>query len=232
MSDQPLVRVRVPEQHYAGFMALLSLEPGQSEELISAIESTPPTLPIEDFAAKVSSKTSLAPKTIEDVVTVLVSLYALRRELSLTVGDFLNVIVDALDSSRPTALRPSDGNWEPFRATLDKLLSLGPTLGILAKAAQLRTYEERIFHDARIITDIRPVFEADPEQLPVGGLIIHTLQITYHHEGSLKELHLAIDPEGVDKLRGLLNRADLKAKTLSSVLEKASLIVLEEQSNE
>ncbi len=68
------------------------------------------------------------------------------------------------------------------------------------------------------MTDIRPIFGPDPENEPESAVIVHTLKISYHEGRQIKEFFLALDPEQVDELIGVLERASLKSESLKRML--------------
>jgi hypothetical protein len=79
---------------------------------------------------------------------------------------------------------------------------------------------------AKILTDVRYAFQADPEQRPYGAVIIHTLKLSYHEQGEHKDFLVALDDEDIPILKGILNRAEAKAKVLRKQLDAANVIDL------
>jgi hypothetical protein len=57
-------------------------------------------------------------------------------------------------------------------------LALDDTVGTAAKAGPVLTEHERIFEDARILTDVRPIFHPDLSEKPNAAVIVHMLRLT------------------------------------------------------
>jgi len=61
------------------------------------------------------------------------------------------------------------------------------TLERAAKIEQLKADNQSIFYDAKILTDLRPVFD-QPREPPIGFILTNMLKIVYHEFGEHKEL--------------------------------------------
>lgn len=84
---------------------------------------------------------------------------------------------------------------------------------------------EHSFRQARIFTDIRPVFEPGQpaDAPPQGGTIVHTLKISYYADNEPKDFFIALDTSDTRALRDQLERADMKAQSLKAVLAAAKV---------
>jgi hypothetical protein len=88
------------------------------------------------------------------------------------------------------------------------------------KAYDLQTEGERTFCDARILTDLRPVFGKDIASGPAGMVIIHRLKLGYHNsEGEHRTFYIALDAEDLVTLKKAIDRAELKARSLKSIVK-------------
>lgn len=86
---------------------------------------------------------------------------------------------------------------------------------------------DRVFRDARILTDIRPVFGMDPTAGPLAGIVIHTLRIDYHEAGDHPSFHVALDTGDLRRPWELVERAIKKEASLKTEIEKTSMKYLE-----
>jgi hypothetical protein len=92
-----------------------------------------------------------------------------------------------------------------------------------ARALDLQGEHERIFHDARVLTDIRPVFGPDATAPPIGAVINETLKIEYFTAADTKEVFIALDRDDLIRLKSVVDRAITKAESLQAFLEAADL---------
>jgi hypothetical protein len=97
----------------------------------------------------------------------------------------------------------------------------------VAKAIDLITEQGRLFHDARIVTDIRTVFSDSRPQQPIAAMIIQQMKIEFHEDGSIKPLFLALDGGDIANLREILERAQEKYDTLKSVVADLNIPLFE-----
>ncbi len=108
-----------------------------------------------------------------------------------------------------------------FTERLAALLALDSLNSIALKAKELQAESERTFCDARIITDVRPVFGENIEDSP-AMIIVHTLKIGFHESGH-KDIYVALDAGDIANLKKTLQRAEDKANKLKAILDKAGL---------
>jgi hypothetical protein len=98
-----------------------------------------------------------------------------------------------------------------------------------AKAKELQLEAEHTFCDARVVTDLRPVFGGNISDSPEAMILVHTLKLGYHDSGSQthKEMYLALDADDVVKLAEILRRAQEKTKTLKGKMDSAGIRVID-----
>lgn len=170
----------------------------------------------------VSATRGLSSEDAEAIQEVVMELYRVREFLDMEVPDFVSEIADSLQEVEafPAAELPA------FRDRLTKLLTID-SVSTSSKATSLKLEYERRFCSARMLTDARPIYGVDPSKPPVAGMITHTLRISYHDNTSeLREFYIMMDADDITSLRALLDRADVKAKSLESVFAAAKVRVV------
>jgi len=103
---------------------------------------------------------------------------------------------------------------------VDALKSYDPdnAVSISFKAQKLTYLREKLFHEAEIITEARPVFDSSGERI-LEMVITHSLVVTYWTRGAgFETIHLAIDAADVVSIRQSTDRAIIKANSLKSEL--------------
>lgn len=151
-------------------------------------------------------------KTLLDVFTALENLRFLEVEFGSSEQAVIRIeaAVDQALAQRIAAKRP-----ELLRA-MGVYLDENPIL-VSFKAQRLSYLHERIYRDAEILTDVRPVFD-DPGGKILECIISHSLVITHSTAGRQERFHLTLDAEDVLKLRKACDRAIIKAQTLKNTL--------------
>lgn len=222
-------RLRIPTEYYGGFAKLLRLTPEQFHEFLAALRSTAPTFSVARFSARAADRLPLAAVDVREMVDVLTSLHSIRADLGWTVPDFVDAVCDALAAVEDSALpKPDDGNWQGVRNRLTLALGV-ETLGVVAKANVLWFQQDHSFADTQILTDLRPVFGAKPEEAPAAAMIVHQLRIEYFEGLARKEFFVAMNVADLQRLRATLDRAERKEESMRSLLKAASVPLLEEE---
>lgn len=215
-----MAELRIPPEYQRGFVVMRHLDEEQVQKLISALEGESPTVNRAALRSRVMSNVgTIARGDLDLVMDTLVSLYTIRESLEMQQPDFADAVCEAMDESGVEELGfEDDEDRELFKARLLRLLGVDP-LDMSAKASDLLQEHEHTVHGPmRVLTDIRPIFGTDPERDPEGAVITHTLKISYHEGRRVREFFLALDPEQVNELIGVLQRAELKAESLKRML--------------
>jgi hypothetical protein len=228
MAEQP--SFGFSEQGYRGVRTLYDLSDDSMERLLTALENTLPTSVAPKYATRVSRQVNENSEDMREVVRFILSLYDLRSQVGLSLSDFLQAVRRSLANSKEEDVKALTDDWERLENRLKSVLSLERTTGVVAKAQTLMTQQGNVFLGARVLTDVRPIFTADPEQEPAAALLVHQLAITYRHDDEDRHFYVALDSDDVEKLRTVLNRAESKGKSLVSALKETSMAVLEDES--
>jgi hypothetical protein len=226
-------RLRIPKEAHEGFARLLALGDDAYRSLERALQDAAPKLKPGNLASFVAERVGDAQENIQDIVTFLLSLYQVRTNMGLGISQFVEKVCQALDTENDSALRPSRGDWEPFKERLTHLLSFEQTLGITSKALEVMLQHEHSYCPVgvRVLTDLRPVFAEDVEAPPAAAVIVHTLKMTYHEGNEVKEFFVALSSRHLKHLREILDRAEKKAESLGTVFEAANMQCLDPEVN-
>lgn len=216
-----MAELSIPEEYERGFLAIRGLEEDQVRELVSVLENEPTTLKRVELQRRIEGKTTIRPSDLDSIMETLISLYALRDSTEdLPLPDFVEVVSEMVDESHVEELKFTDEeDRERFKTKLVQLLGID-SLDIAARAADILYARERTIHGKpRVFTDIRPIFDEGPEPSPRGASIVHTLKMSYHEGGRVRELFVALDTENVNDLIDALDRANSKAEALKKFLD-------------
>lgn len=154
---------------------------------------------------------------IKNFVDALRSLYFLRAHADIETGKFVDDLVEAIRASKNKQVQTSDPEeLARLRTTFKSLLTVR-ALSTQTKADELQRDFANIFWDAKVITDIRPVWDGDVRKPPAGAVITNTLKLEYHYTGGHGELYVYLDKEDIDTLLLALKRAKNKMATIESL---------------
>jgi hypothetical protein len=164
----------------------------------------------------------------EGIIRVLASLY-LTRVLGQPIEKFLDQqVFVALRREEAFSAEKVQDQWHKLRKFLIAALSLERSVGTAAKAGPVLTQHERIFIDARIMTDLRPIFHLDVSEKPDAAVIVHMLRISQRDNyGNRSDEYFALDSNDIALMKVIIERATKKEKTLKGIMESSGVTVLD-----
>jgi hypothetical protein len=219
-----MAALRIPDEHKPRLALLAELTNTQFDSLRDKLASAPPRLFAGELAESLHGQVEgLEHQAVKEIVGSLVSLYRARAVIDADLPAFLDDVNEAIET-------------DPAFAALDKkllgqrlgtLLGLEESLGVTSKAMDVATQHGRVYCDARILTDIRPVFSSE-DHAPRDAVIVHTLKLGYHDSGagSHKDFYIALDPIDLFTLAEVIKRAEEKERSICSMLKGANVRVL------
>ena len=205
---------RIPERIKSVIARILRLSDDNYRQILEALESVQPGLKVERLANDVSRLLPQAVTGVEDIVRALHSMTHVRLRADRTVEQFLKDITPSLESQSS-----SSQDKEKALTRVSELLGTKALL-VSARAHDLQHDFDRVFVSAKIVSDVRTVFDQSGNEIQ-GSIIIHNLNITYSQEGELKDFYLAMDSADIAKLRAVLDRSDAKTGALRGLIRSA-----------
>jgi hypothetical protein len=220
--------ITIPKSHLAPLLKLLRMSDSEREALVTAVQTAPALLNPETLASGISKSAQLEPEDATAFATSLVSMYLTAAYSDSTdqekpLSKFVSDVSTALRLQSPKDAPVPENRWNSFESTLLKLLSAHDSLGVTAKALDLSSQHERVFHNARIFTDVRPVFKSDPKTAPPAVVFTHTLKLTFHDGPRLTSLYFSLDAADLKDVKGLIDRALDKEATLRAELASTKI---------
>jgi hypothetical protein len=153
----------------------------------------------------------------DDVIDALISIEILRTANGWPPEPVANAIRAARELELDEAARERVA------------MRLGRALGSAGLATIVKTLEvaytyERVVRNARIVTEMRPIFGSSVREPPVGSVVMHTLELNYLGSGGRPEqLYFALDDDALEQLSAAAQRARLKADSLAAFLNGVGL---------
>ena len=226
MTDVKTPFFQVPKSHVASLALLLRASQPEFERFANSVNATKPSSNTVSLMMQAAQKAGW-PKLDEaaHLGRMLVSLASMAESLpSMSLGLFVVEVARAAETQGETHLTASRDQWDVLPKRLGVLLGPGSPLYLSAKANGVIGEQERLFCEARILSDCRPIFDRRPSDGPIALAIVHTLKISYHRGGAdLEEFFVALDTEDLQTLKSVILRAEEKQAALRIFAEKAAL---------
>lgn len=221
--------LRIPKQQVPYLQQLLDLPDEKISELLEALSSAGHKFNVYDLAADVAKRTKLPGPLLQGVLQILASLYTTKDSQSSPLASFLDEQVHpAVTGTLGGSADQADNRWAKLHAFLLKALSLDDTVGVATKTGRVMTEHERIFADARILTNVRPIFHLDLSEKPTAAVVVHMLRLTTRDvQGTETNKFFALDANDIRLLKDLIDRAIKKEGTLNRLMKQANVDIIE-----
>ena len=209
-------RLTVPNSLIPPLTKLSSLSNEAAEELFTALNSSTPILNPKIMASKIGPLTPLIKQEeLSAILGALLSLSAVRTANNISISGFLDDVYESL------SVKKSDVDIAALKSRLGRLLQ-APSVILAAKASAIQREHPSIFANARIFTDVRPVFGDGPESMQ-AAVVFHNLKVTYVQCNESREFFVALDDEDLVMLQKAIVRAEAKSKAIRAFIEKSGL---------
>lgn len=221
------VAIRIPEPFKRGLLALANMPEASYRALSAALSRAPQTFAmIQELVVWTTPEVpDASPEEIEEIVEALVSLYRISQRADVAS---VNQLVQDVASSLPIS-KLEDSTRATFEERLSSLLA-SKSLNVLeAKARELKMQDERLMIEARVVTDLRPVFDKEIGDASLGMIITHSLKIRFVESGSdmYRDMYFAMDADDIRNLKTAIERAERKINALKNSLGAAQIRIVD-----
>lgn len=169
----------------------------------------------------VAERTGLPAADVERVLLSLQNLLRIRTRLHVSSEELFDQIADAyVKRSDEEDGQENAERWTAARgAILEVMEAIGPDhpVQVIRKVERLAYAHQSILTEARIITELRPVFNEAGDRI-IQGIIVNTLLIDYFDGGQNRRLEIGLDATDVAEIRRISQRAEGKAVAIKEAL--------------
>ena len=212
----------IPRSQKPLFRMMLVMDDSLWAGIISALKSAPACADVEFYIDGIVSQFPDVPK-LENMLGTVISLYSLPEALEISpervAVEVSNAYADEENSDETDRVK--------LKNRLQEVLGFINTIGLTAKAHSVIRNNDKTFTQAKIITDIRSVFQGDETQTPAGAVFVHTLDIDFRTNSESKEFFVTLDSRDLRILKSAIKRAEEKEAGLREQMQSWGLRALE-----
>ncbi|MDO8042296.1 hypothetical protein [Janthinobacterium sp. SUN137] len=220
------MNIRIPKNRWEALVRLADMSADAVKILFAELAKVPPQKFGPDLPDQIAE--SLKGSGIENVSVIadtLFSLIPLLISSGKPVNEVVEELLNAIRNQAPSGKNLEEDKIEQLRANLQKLLRV-PSIYMGAKATSVLTDNQSNFLSARILTDVRPVFELESTDV-AAAVILHNLKISFASQGdSEREFFVSMDAVDVQSLISTLQRAQQKADKLQKIFNETNLLLI------
>ena len=214
--------VYVPSEMRPALVQLAALGDDAISELCSLLEANPDVLTSRQAAFEHASKLTKFGDEGFSAVDAVVPLLFLKASTGKSTAGLVNEITARLITGDKKEATLTPAAVPNFKRHLGRILELS-SLTNRAKALSLATDCQRLFSDAKIVSDVRPVFGEDVSKPPLGAVILHSLKIGFAEDGEEREFFVTLDSKDLRELQSWITRALSKDATLSQFIRQSNI---------
>lgn len=151
----------------------------------------------------------------EEVVEFIASLFYLYHGLESghTEDEMVEGITQYFLREQPVESLSDYAQADRLGGNLRKIINTNTALDLTAKVALIKNDHPHAYANAKIYTDMRPVFCRSDMEIR-GAVIIHTLKLSYQDGQERKDFFVALDQADLVSLRESVEKAERKEATL------------------
>jgi hypothetical protein len=216
-------RLFLPSEFKRALTALSTISEEAIKELADLLDQTQAEVFPADEAERLSEGVKKSkPEDARAITELLMSLWYSQSATKRSNDDIAaELIREFASSDEAKAFR--EEQLQTIRTRLSRLLN-NPRLLNAQNASSLLLDHERIFSRARVLTDLRPVFGGGAAETITGGLVVHTLKVSFYKaDGSTDEFFVALDDDDIDQLSEVLTRAKSKGMQITKAIEGTTI---------
>jgi hypothetical protein len=207
--------IRLSKAQADDIATVCSLGSGILMRVATAVEALPTTIKKKKIQEAIAAQ--FGAETAQPLARILFGLATVHRRTFDSVAALLESI--SLPAEWDEAKR---AKWRECQAALIRLLS-AESVVLATKAADLSFDVERFCVNARIITDIRPVFDLPRDRI-IGSTIRQTLRLEYMSlDGTVTSVSIGLDADDIDRLKKACDEATHKADVARDTMTKSGL---------
>lgn len=208
---------QLPQSAQNGFKKIINLDEKQMTEVTSIISKAGVGTGVNEIV--VQNENGIPGLNGDNLATILVSLFGLVNTFThsnQTVDKFLENLVNSYGN---LVEAPSENELKLLRERLAIMLSSFSHIRLTVKARDLMIDNACNFDEARIVSDIRIVFDDNSElqKEEQYALIVHHLNMSYFSQSQNdNKISIALDLTDLYRLRETIDRAIEKDKSIRS----------------
>ncbi len=211
MSELPSRTIPIPPEGFLGIQALVALGGDRLDKLAQLMAGQALNLSFSQLSLRLSGLLDCDQRTLYVAfVHALIPLNGLRRSLEMSPSAFLAGLVRTTSERAPADWQEKhQEKWAQLAERLLPFLQPDNFFSQAAKAFDLLSERPAVLQGARILTELRPIYNEETTN-SLAHLLTSTLVVDYWDGRSGYSLHISLDADDLEKLDAEVQRAKQK----------------------
>jgi hypothetical protein len=212
-------KLTIPEDGYEGLHHIASLDGETFEAMREGLSKIPPTVyHIARIVQSISESTRMPEGTSASIGQTISGLALLYSRGGLTTKDFVDDVLSAVRAGEDEDLSFSEDDLTRLGNYLARLFELDNVV-VSAIALDALLEVERPLAEARVFTDLRPVFARKADSAISAFAVTTTMKVAWFGPSGHHETYFTLDDADVDALLNALGEAKKQASSLRVFVE-------------
>ena len=203
-----MLQRKVPGRYTGVLSCIAELTDDGYEALLAEVAALHEPVNFRHFAERVSKEAAIGEAEASQIIELL---YSIGRTVE-EGGHNLRIWIEGLAGASELEIGEADRGR--FCDRMGALLG-GAPMNLLYEFMVLRYGHERMFGDAHLALDIRPMLPEDPSMRSVA-LIMHSLHIAFWRSGHQEDFYVTMTRADLHSLRSLIDRAITSEEAIES----------------
>ena len=207
-----MTRYSIPRQFIKGFENIIKLSEEQVSLFADALKEQKPGENLKNVFEKTKGfLNSFSEQDIHGMISAMVSIVEIFEKAKRNIDVFTT---DFSDSYLASSADYTAEDREVLKRHLSILLAGYDSVRITAKAQDIILSNKHNFSNARIISDIRIVFDEQVNDNKKIAVVVHNLKLEYSEDAENKEFFISLDLSDLKELKRVIDRAILKDEVI------------------
>jgi len=184
---------------------LASLSPSAQRSIVEAVKICEPGLFLGTLVDRVKDQCDVDLESLREILGgfgAVSKTQSASPNFAESMGEFLSTYPEVNVEDRTQ-----------FAKVIAELLASGPLM-LTAKAQNILWGQGNLFVEAKSITQMRPLFLQSTDSMSGHSVVVHEIFVTTEQDGNKKSVGMLMDSNHLHQMRGVLDRAIEKEKTI------------------
>lgn len=190
------------------------------QALQDATSEIEPTTDLDVLLTQILDKEIDLPSDFQPLFYTFVSISFGAQSTGKELDEFVEEALESVVFQTKNKKIAQDIDTTNIHRFIVMILSTKNPFGLSIKAAALGDESHNVFHQCRIISDVRHVFPESLTEGPAGNIVVHNLKIGYVGDGLQKNIYFACTRSELEELQRIIGRALEKESLLRASISK------------
>jgi len=195
----------IPSQFISGFENIIKLTDDQVVLFSDVFKQQPPGESPKFIFEQ--SKEFLKPLTEQDIYDMISAMYSIADIFETAKRDISTFTSNFSESYLTSNPRASKEDQIVLKNHLSILLKGYDSVRLSSKGRDIITSNKNNYNKARVITDIRVVFDENIKEDNKVAVVVHNLKFEYSQRAKKKEFFISLDLSDLRDLKSVIDRA-------------------------